>query len=427
MTHLPNPNLDNLKSLSTALNAGIHNAQLEVKRSREQLDALQYSKSLVDESLSILTNNSGSAIQGMAHVTIFPSGSLALPICEHLLSLPPGGPRSNVCTQIQTTLQAGVSAFVSTVNLSPPQGMPNIDSLKQKLATHDAEIMSLEERLSIRLTEYSTHLVTILDGALNSFRDTGNALRYVNTGNGLRELHREFLAEVAPDDEVKKAPWFVPDKTSKNGVTRRHRIDYAIFKNLKQDQFPKAFAEQADATASSLLKDIGELSAYTHVTESILNKAYSDAAPLFASVMQQFLLLIAAIEGAKMLVEEDITTELQSHLDGVFTEDFFDELDCLSSHTRPQGASDIEILNVTFDEDTIRFDGSGSVDCDLQWGSDGDVRRGDGAESSASFPFKFSGKTPIGDPSQVKIERDSIIIDTSSFYGADDEDEGATG
>ncbi len=192
--------------------------------------------------------------------------------------------------------------------------------------------------------------------------------------------------------------------------------------NLTEDKFPKEFANQADEMASELLKDIGKLSSFTHVTEQVLDKSYYDAAPLFAAVMQRFILLVAAIESARLLAEKDIAAEIQSNLDSIFVEDFFDELDCLSTHTRPQGAADVEVDSVTFDESWIEFSGTGTVECDLQWGSDGDVARGDGVESSDSYPFKFSGRAPIGDLSRIEIDRNSIEIDTSSVYGDEPEE-----
>ena len=402
-----------LHSLSGVLASNISQAELEARRSKEQLAALLFSKNLVDESLRALTSSYSAPYQSAAQFTIYPTGSMLLPMCEQFNVTPAGSGRSLISSQIQTSLQAGVSAFLVAC---PKDGQPRLEELKKQLATHKEELLSLEQRLTSRLSTYSSHLQTILRGALESFQDSSNPARFVNTGNLLRELQREFLAVVAPDDSVRNAPWFVADPTSRNGVTRRHRIDYSIFGNLTKSKFPKSFTEQADQTASDLLKDIGKLSELTHVTEVVLEKPYSESTPLFTAVMQRFLLLIAAIESSRMLVQEDIVAELQSQLDEIFTGDFFDELDCLSSHTRPQGASDVEITDLSFDESWIEFKGTGSVECDLQWGSDGDVERGDGAVSSDSYPFTFSGRVPIGDLSRIEIERESIQIDTSSFY-----------
>lgn len=411
MSQSPDPNLEILKSLSVNLKSSITVAEHEAKRSQEQLDSLIFSKGLVDESVNILAT--GQALTVNFPVALNSSSSIALPLCERYNATPPGAERSFLCDQIQTSILSGVSSFVAE---NPSQIESSLAPLAAMLTTHKEELLSLEERLSGRLAKYSGHLATILHGALQSYSDAGNKLRFTNAGNALRELLREFLEVVASDAEVKKAPWFVADATSKSGVTRRHRIDYAIFQNLTPEKFPKAFAGQADAIASDLLKDIGKLSALTHVTEEVLEKTYAETAPLFTGVMQRFLMLVSAIETSRAIAEEDIAVEIQSHLDDIFTAEFFDELDILSTHTRPQGASDVEIGDVTFDENWIEFSGSGSVDCDLQYGSDGDVERGDGVESSDSYPFTFSGQVPISDLTKIEIDKKSIEINTRSFY-----------
>jgi hypothetical protein len=404
-------NLGILHSLSKNLSLSINLAEHEVRRSQGQLDSLIFSKGLVDESLNFLTSGTMPAIN--LPVALSSSGGIALPMCEQFNLSPPGSGRSVISDQIQNSILSGVSAFVAA---NPAEIKVRLAPLATLLTSHNEELVSLEERLRERLSKYSMHLQDILKGALQSYQDAGNKLRFTNAGNALRELLREFLVDVAPDNEVKKAPWFVPEKTSKNGVTRRHRLDYAIFKNLTHEKFPGSFAGQADETATKLLKDIDGLSELVHVTEDVLQKDYTEAAPLFASVMQRFLNLISAIETSRMLVDQDIAVEIQSHFDDIFTSEFFDALDILSTHTRPQGASDVEIEDVTFDENWIEFTGKGSVDCDLQYGSDGDVERGDGVESSDSFPFTFSGRVSIGDLTKIEIDKESISINTESFY-----------
>jgi len=67
------------------------------------------------------------------------------------------------------------------------------------------------------------------------------------------------------------------------------------------------------------------------------------------------------------------------------------------------------------DKDTIFFSGDGSILCQLQYGSDGDVRRGDGVEFESNFPFTFTGSASV-DLKEIHIDQDTIEVDTSSFY-----------
>lgn len=41
---------------------------------------------------------------------------------------------------------------------------------------------------------------------------------------------------------------------------------------------------------------------------------------------------------------------------------------------------------------------TGSVEATLQWGSDSDLRRGDGADAGQSFPFECEFRLPLDDP-----------------------------
>ena len=137
---------------------------------------------------------------------------------------------------------------------------------------------------------------------------------------------------------------------------------------------------------------------------------------MLTEVLQRFLLLIGAVGIGRELVMDQLTMQIQTRLDAVFDGHVFDDLDVLSSHTRPDGVEDIEIKITSFDDEWVHFSGSGTISCELQYGSDGDVRRDDGLVMDDSYPFTFSGRTPTENPAAVEIERDSIEIDTSSFY-----------
>jgi ABC-type transporter Mla MlaB component len=409
------PNI--LIKLSNALDSSIMSAKQELSHTQNQLEALSHSKQIVDQSINTISGDAGAAYLPAASMSIFPTGNLAIPFCNQFTQAQPGAERRLLSDQIYETVSSGLSAFL---NEADSEGLAIPANLTNELNSAKQELMSLEDRLRKRLSSYSESLELMLEGAVASYRDVSNPLRMANAGNALREMLGRFLNEVAPDKRVKNAPWFKPDSTSRSGVTRRHRIEFSIFGNLDKDKFPSGFTNQSEQLADELIKDISGLNSYTHVNEKSLAREDSEAFGLFASVIQKFILLISAIESARMLVEEDLTIRIQEQLDDLFTSDFFDELDCLSTHTRPQGACDVEVISVSFDETTVNFSGSGSVDCDLQYGSDGDVRRGDGVECSASFPFSFSGYVPINELDAVDVDRGSISIDTSSFY--DDED-----
>jgi hypothetical protein len=66
----------------------------------------------------------------------------------------------------------------------------------------------------------------------------------------------------------------------------------------------------------------------------------------------------------------------------------------------------------------------GSLAVGLQWGSNSDVRRGDGVEIDQSFPFQCDIEVPVDDPFDLRGADTSYVVDTSKWredMGPDDE------
>jgi Predicted pPIWI-associating nuclease len=274
----------------------------------------------------------------------------------------------------------------------------------------------LKQELDERLQPFSAHLRTILRGAFASFADLENPLRFTNTGNALRELLREFLAEIAPDDRVKICKWFRPEP-SYDGVTRRHRTMFAVYSYLDPTTFPGSFVTEVDDLAGEIVRYVEKLSAFTHVTKDILSKLEVEASTIFDNTVSLFLRLFEAIESAREHVRDTLESALAIDLAVLFTSEFFDDLDALSTHTRPQDAEEIRVKVTNIGDEIIEFSGTGSVLCDLQYGSDGDCRRGDGLEWTDSFPFTFIGHAETAEPHKPIVESSDIQIDTSKYDG----------
>lgn len=75
------------------------------------------------------------------------------------------------------------------------------------------------------------------------------------------------------------------------------------------------------------------------------------------------------------------------------------------------GAVEIESVNIASSRTTVS--GCGTVYINMQYGSDGDYRRGDGVRMSDSYPFSF--EVVLGSDMGVE-EVVSLEADTSSFY-----------
>lgn len=63
---------------------------------------------------------------------------------------------------------------------------------------------------------------------------------------------------------------------------------------------------------------------------------------------------------------------------------------------------------------TIRFKLEGSVDCQLQYGSDGDYERGDGLRVDDNYPLSGDLVADSSDPLRLTVQ--DLKVDNSSFY-----------
>jgi len=102
---------------------------------------------------------------------------------------------------------------------------------------------------------------------------------------------------------------------------------------------------------------------------------------------------------------ENLASQLHEHM----IESFPDELDRLSTHTSISGVCDLDISDIRVGSGEIRVTGVGTVDVDLQYGSNVD----EGSVSGDAFPFYFKA---VLSADGVLRQVEELTVDTSSFY-----------
>jgi hypothetical protein len=123
----------------------------------------------------------------------------------------------------------------------------------------------------------------------------------------------------------------------------------------------------------------------------------------------RFVLVWAPPPVERQIEVTGLEAELCSHL----MENLPAELDELSTHTRVEAVSDLEITSIHLEPGSTQIHGSALVEVDLQYGSDSDVDHDEGGTTSDSFPFEFI----LGVDDELKITQvEKLEIDTSGFY-----------
>lgn len=79
----------------------------------------------------------------------------------------------------------------------------------------------------------------------------------------------------------------------------------------------------------------------------------------------------------------------------------------------------MEQIHVTaIDHEAIEFTAYGNLEVELQWGSNSDVNRGDGAVMRDSYPLTCKFVSKVSDPEDIEVIEDSLCVDTSSWWMA---------
>ncbi len=128
----------------------------------------------------------------------------------------------------------------------------------------------------------------------------------------------------------------------------------------------------------------------------------------------KFIIVVATEPKEKKFQIENIEELLFKYM----IDDFPNDLDELSSHSRLNEVTDIDIDQVEIENNNIRIIGDGTVSVVLQMGSQGDQRVGDGFSMNDSFPFEFDLTLQYNEKFELEIsEVEKLKIDNSSYYG----------
>lgn len=258
----------------------------------------------------------------------------------------------------------------------------------------------------------------LFQAAIANVDDTPNKLRLNNFAYSMRELIRIVLERLAPDAEVLNAPWFKPnDKDHPDKVTRSQRIKYAIQGWLSDDYVTDTLRIDHQDKDKELRQNIDELSKYTHVTESTFNIEPVKITELALGVLCNVQLFLMNVAEARYQVQQAAIDCIDEEMIKEFYYNVQDDIDILSTHHEILSYMVTDINLKDQDSDTITLVVKGTVQVRLQWGSDGDMRRGDGYETQMSFPFSStliaSYRNEQGD---VHIVSRTIDINTDQFY-----------
>lgn len=257
----------------------------------------------------------------------------------------------------------------------------------------------------------------LLKSIFRNLSDSDNELRFNNFSYSLRELSRHILQRLAPDENLLKCSWYenqINDK--KYGITRSQRIIYAVQGGLSSEYINDELGLDLTDLNKEITEAIGILNKYTHVNNDTLGLTPEMVEKNVVEVTSAFRKLFETIK----LCREKLIVEIESVIDTALIDhsltETFSEIDILSTHHRIESIESYSNKIIDIDNEYIYMQSNGTIDVLQQFGSSGDLRRGDGHEMNNSFPFECTLKLKVNQKTVFEPEIDSIKVDTDSWY-----------
>lgn len=255
----------------------------------------------------------------------------------------------------------------------------------------------------------------LLNAAFSNL-NTPNPLRFNNFAYSLRELLRHVLHRLSPDGEVSQCGWFKPDPRSSTGYTRQHRLKYAIQGGLTDFYVTKKLEmEEIDEVIKELLSIIKLLSGYTHIESHTFDISESEVERLSKECLEATLGFVEKISETRNQVLGMLIDEIDSSLlDRIISESVTEIME-LSTHQFIEDIYHDGAHVESIGPKSLTLKVTGSLDCELQYGSGSDLRKGDGAVIQTSFPFGGTIDVKFKAPLGSEMEVDNLNVDTSSW------------
>ena len=244
--------------------------------------------------------------------------------------------------------------------------------------TRNARITDLMEELKQSLLPYlkTDFEKNLLEAAIRNLEDGENKLRLNNFAYAARELTRHFLRRLENELHV--------DLTE-------------VSKNLR--------------------KSINDLSKYTHVEPETFDVDETTIVDVSYNIMEDTLRFFMTVTEAQIEVMKAVDACINEEMASQFFIETKDELDILASHYEVLGYLFTELTQLDKDDETITMKADGVVQVRLQYGSDGDMRRGDGYETVVKFPFTSTFVANYkNQDGNVHIESANVEVDNDTFF-----------
>lgn len=284
----------------------------------------------------------------------------------------------------------------------------------------DSNINLISKRV-LHLKSISKNLFSdkIILGIESAISDTDNPLRYNFFSTAMRMLLENTMDNIAPKSSVSDSPWYKVIHRNHNGdpdVTRRQRIEYAIHGGIRPTFIKDELNINVESISSSLNKSHTEFSKHIHSRENNIILDNKEQNKLILLDLENFIDFLNTYHECRDKIIEPIIEKLDTEAIDAFLSQTIIEIDEISSHHSVEEICNEDIYVHEIDANYIFYHVEGTVTATLQFGSNSDLRKGDGAELEESFNFTCTIELPVEDPWHIPYATTYFRVDTDKWY-----------
>lgn len=329
------------------------------------------------------------------------------------------------------TSKAAANVLLSSIQLSLSSNLadfpdPNsFQATRAFLESSSYPIQGAIERLRPLISAFSEVTNTRLKSVAADLQHATNPLNLTNAATNARELFTFLAREFQSEEALSR--W--PDVVFDNGKpTRRTRLECYMFLGLPKSALPEKWVETVGIQVSPLMDCFGELSKLTHLNAETTS-ALATARLKIGEFIEHLVLCLQAREETKSLLVDALQEPVSDRLQELAEGELHQQLESGFSHAYGPSVWVDQLDLDEIDGMRVSFSGSGSITCTFQIGSDGDVRRDEGAEWEGSRGLSFEGIALLSSTNRlnafedVTIEPEDCELDDHDDLTEDDEDD----
>lgn len=205
--------------------------------------------------------------------------------------------------------------------------------------------------------------------------------------------------------------------------TRWQRIIFAIQGGLSDDFVKNTLQLDVAPIRKRLIKAVDNLSKHVHGREDTIIEGRDEQDVVASGAIESLGAFLDTYHECRTTILGAIQQELDDAAVDALLTDTIQEVDELATHHSVEevyvGDTSVRSIGPHF----ITYRATGTIAIGLQWRSNSDLRRGDGAEADLSFPFRCDIQASLDDPLNIAFGETDYAVDVRSWRDGMGQDE----